>query len=81
MSEASYNKIVKCFEENKALVREHYEHVVKSGQANDPYVRAGYDLTRHFLGNTFITGLYRTEDLKDTHIRTAIRKAMKSTLS
>ena len=79
MSTEDYNRIVETFEANRDVVLEHYNRVKESGKYNVLESRVGWDCLRSFLGTPFISNQY-DKGLNDTHITTAVVKAVKHVL-
>ena len=79
MNTEDYNSIVKVFEGSCDTVLNHYNYVKESGRYNVLESRVGWDCLRALLGSPFISNQYE-KGLNDSHITTAVVKAVKHVL-
>jgi len=77
MSKASYATIVKAFEANKEKIQKYIPELKAAGGYNDFNTRLAFDCARAFLDLGWACSLYDTEDLNDTHLKTAYVSALK----
>ncbi len=80
MTKEHYQQIVSAFQENATVIQEHYNAVKESGRYKVLETRVGWDCIRAFLPKDFISKQYAL-GLNDTHISTAVTKALKAVLS
>ena len=79
MTKEDYNRIVETFEDNSTIVLDRYDYIKGSGKYNVLESRVGWDCLRALLGSPFISNQY-DKGLNDTHITTAVVKAVKHVL-
>ena len=77
MSKASYNTVLKAFETNKEKIENYIPKLKEAGGYKDFNTRLAFDCARAFLDLGWACSLYDTEDLNDTHLKTAYITALK----
>lgn len=80
MSKVDYEKVINAFESQKEIIASHYEAIKNSGNYNNLDVRVAWDACRHALGTKFILNQYE-KGLNDSHVQTAIVKALKKIMT
>jgi len=83
MSKVDYEKVTNAFESQKEIIASHYEAIKKSDNYNNLgvlIVRVAWDACRHALGTKFILDQYE-KGLNDSHVQTAIVKALKKIMT
>ena len=77
MSKESYNQIVEMMKENHQVLCERMTYLNGKKQYKCLATRTGWDALRAFAPKGFvIEQLYHVEGLNDTHIKTALKKAI-----
>ena len=75
-----YEAIVEAFTPNAEKIQQHRQHLQESGKFQDLDTRLGWDCYRAFVpAETRRAALY--EGLKDAHITTALKKALREVLA
>lgn len=77
MSKESYTQLLAMFTEKRQVLRQHMAYIQRNERYNSLEVRLGYDAIYSFMPKNWIVDLYRTEDLNDKHMVTAIKRAVK----
>ena len=77
MSNKSYQTILTAFAKNKQEIIDYIPVLKESDNYKDFNTRLAFDCTRAYLSIGWTFSLYDTENLNDTHLRTAYIKALK----
>ena len=77
MSKESYNEIVEMMHEKRQVLRQHMTYIQKNERYHSLEGRTGWDAVHSFMPKGFVERLYSVEGLNDTHITTAIIRAIK----
>ena len=76
MSKDFYNTILLHFKENEDLIRNYAKDLKETGKYNNFETRLSFDVFYGLIDRK-TKDKYRNEDLKDSHIETGLKKALR----